>query len=62
MLLVRGENDFPKHLKIIYDGIIALNPNARQVTISDSKHQPMNDHPEEFNQLVGEFFEEVVAL
>lgn len=62
MLLVRGENDFPKHLKIIYDGIIALNPNARQVTISDSKHQPMNDHPEEFNQIVGEFFEEIVAL
>lgn len=62
MLLVRGENDFPKHLKMIYDEIIALNPNARQVTISDSKHQPMNDHPEEFNQIVGEFFEEVVAL
>lgn len=62
MLLVRGENDFPKHLKIIYDGIIALNPNARQVTISDSKHQPMNDHPIEFNQIVGDFFEEVVAL
>ena len=62
MLLVRGENDFPKHLKKIYDGIIALNPNARQVTISDSKHQPMNDHPEEFNQLIGEFFEDVVAL
>ena len=62
MLLVRGENDFPKHLKIIYDGIIALNPNARQVTISDSKHQPMNDYPKEFNQLVGDFFEEVVAL
>ena len=62
MLLVRGENDFPKHLKMIYDGIMALNPNARQVTISDSKHQPMNDHPEEFNQLIGEFFEEVVAL
>ena len=62
MLLVRGENDFPKHLKKIYDGIIALNPNARQVTISDSKHQPMNDHPEVFNQLIGEFFEEVVAL
>ena len=62
ILLVRGENDFPKHLKVIYDGIIALNPNARQVTISDSKHQPMNDHPEEFNQLIGEFFEEVVAL
>ena len=61
MLLVRGENDFPKHLKIIYDGIIALNPNARQVTISDSKHQPMNDHPQEFNQIVGDFFEEVVA-
>lgn len=61
MLLVRGENDFPKHLKLIYDGIIALNPNARQVTISDSKHQPMNDHPEEFNQIVGEFFEEVVG-
>ena len=62
MLLVRGENDFPKHLKMIYDGIIALNPNARQVTISDSKHQPMNDHPEEFNQIIGEFFEEVLAL
>lgn len=62
MLLVRGENDFPKHLKMIYDGIIALNPNARQVTISDSKHQPMNDHPKEFNQIIGEFFEEVVAL
>ena len=62
MLLVRGENDFPKHLKMIYDGIIALNPNARQVTISDSKHQPMNDHPEEFNQIIGEFFEEVVGL
>ena len=62
MLLVRGENDFPKHLKIIYDGIIALNPNARQVTISDSKHQPMNDHPQDFNQIVGDFFEEVVAL
>lgn len=62
MLLVRGENDFPKHLKMIYDGIIALNPNARQVTIADSKHQPMNDHSEEFNQIVGEFFEEVVAL
>lgn len=62
MLLVRGENDFPKHLKMIYDGIIALNPNARQVTISDSKHQPMNDHPEEFNQLIGEFFKEVVGL
>lgn len=62
MLLVRGENDFPKHLKMIYDGIIALNPNARQITISDSKHQPMNDHPKEFNQIVGEFFEEVVAL
>ena len=62
MLLVRGENDFPKHLKIIYDGIISLNPNARQVTISDSKHQPMNDHPKEFNQIVGDFFEEVVAL
>jgi len=62
MLLVRGENDFPKHLKMIYDGIIALNPNARQVTISDSKHQPMNDHPQEFNQIVGDFFEEVVAL
>ena len=62
MLLVRGENDFPKHLKRIYDGIIALNPNARQVTISDSKHQPMNDHPKEFNQIVGDFFEEVVAL
>ena len=62
MLLVRGENDFPKHLKIIYDGIIALNPNARQVTISDSKHQPMNDHPKVFNQIVGDFFEEVVAL
>ena len=62
MLLVRGENDFPKHLKMIYDGIIDLNPNARQVTIADSKHQPMNDHPEEFNQLIGEFFEEVVAL
>ena len=61
MLLVRGEHDFPKHLKIIYDGIIALNPNARQVTISDSKHQPMNDHPQEFNQLIGEFFEEVVG-
>ena len=61
MLLVRGENDFPKHLKMIYDGIIALNPNARQVTIADSKHQPMNDHPEEFNQLIGEFFEEVVG-
>ena len=61
MLLVRGENDFPKHLKMIYDGIIALNPNARQVTISDSKHQPMNDHPEEFNQLIGEFFEEAVG-
>lgn len=56
MLLVRGENDFPKHLKMIYDGIIALNPNARQVTISDSKHQPMNDHPKEFNQIVGKFF------
>ena len=62
MLLVRGENDFPKHLKMIYDGIIALNPNARQVTILDSKHQPMNDHPKEFNQIVGKFFEEVVAL
>lgn len=62
MLLVRGENDFPKHLKMIYDGIIALNPNARQVTISDSKHQPMNDHPEEFNRLIGKFFEEVVGL
>ena len=62
MLLIRGENDFPKHLKMIYDGIIALNPNARQVTISDSKHQPMNDHPQEFNQIIGEFFEEVVAL
>ena len=62
MLLVRGENDFPKHLKKIYGGIIALNPNARQVTISDSKHQPMNDHPQEFNQIIGEFFEEVVAL
>ena len=62
MLLVRGENDFPKHLKMIYDGIIALNPNARQVIIADSKHQPMNDHPEEFNQIIGEFFEEVVAL
>lgn len=62
MLLVRGENDFPKHLKMIYDGIIALNSNARQVTISDSKHQPMNDHPEEFNQIVGDFFEEVVDL
>lgn len=62
MLLVRGENDFPKHLKMIYDGIMALNPNARQVTISDSKHQLMNDHPKEFNQIVGEFFEEVVAL
>ena len=61
MLLLRGENDFPKHLKKIYDSIIALNPNARQVTISDSKHQPMNDHPEEFNQLIGEFFEEVVG-
>ena len=61
MLLVRGENDFPKHLKMIYDGIIALNSNARQVTISDSKHQPMNDHPEEFNQIVGEFFEDVVG-
>lgn len=61
MLLVRGENDFPKHLKMIYDGIIALNPNARQVTIADSKHQPMNDHPQEFNQLIGEFFEEVVG-
>ena len=61
MLLVRGENDFPKHLKMIYDGIIALNPNARQVTIPDSKHQPMNDHPEEFNQIIGEFFEEVVG-
>ena len=61
MLLVRGENDFPKQLKKIYDGIIDLNPNARQVTISDSKHQPMNDHPEEFNQLIGEFFEEVVG-
>ena len=61
MLLVRGENDFPKHLKKIYDDIIALNPNARQVTISDSKHQPMNDHPKEFNQLIGEFFEEVVG-
>ena len=62
MLLVRGENDFPKHLKRIYDGIIALNPNARQVMISDSKHQPMNDHPEEFNQIIAEFFEEVVTL
>ena len=62
MLLVRGENDFPKHLKMIYDGIIALNPKARQVTISDSKHQPMNDHPKEFNHIVGDFFEEVVAL
>ena len=62
MLLVRGENDFPKHLKMIYDGIMALNPNARQVTILDSKHQPMNDHPEEFNRIIGEFFEEVVAL
>ena len=62
MLLVRGENDFPKHLKMIYDGIIALNPNARQVTILDSKHQPMNDLPKEFNQIVGDFFEEVVAL
>ena len=62
MLLVRGENDFPKHLKMIYDSIIALNPNAGQVTISDSKHQPMNDHPKEFNQIVGDFFEEVVAL
>ena len=62
MLLVRGEHDFPKHLKMIYDSIIDLNPNARQVTISDSKHQPMNDHPKEFNQIVGEFFEEVVAL
>ena len=62
MLLVRGENDFPKHLKKIYDDIIALNPNARQVTISDSKHQPMNDHPKEFNRIIGEFFEEVVAL
>lgn len=61
MLLVRGENDFPKHLKMIYDGIMALNPNARQVTISDSKHQPMNDHPEEFNQIIAEFFEEVVG-
>ena len=61
MLLVRGENDFPKHLKRIYDGIIALNPNTRQVTISDSKHQPMNDHPQEFNQIIGEFFEEVVG-
>ena len=61
MLLVRGENDFPKHLKMIYEGIIALNSNARQVTISDSKHQPMNDHPEEFNQLIGEFFEDVVG-
>ena len=61
MLLVRGENDFPKHLKMIYDGIIALKPNARQITISDSKHQPMNDHPKEFNQLIGEFFEEVVG-
>ena len=53
MLLVRGEHDFPKHLKMIYDGIIDLNPSARQVTISDSKHQPMNDHPKEFNQIVG---------
>ena len=61
MLLVRGENDFPKHLKMIYDGIMTLNPNARQVTILDSKHQPMNDHPEEFNRIIGEFFEEVVG-
>ncbi len=47
-----------KHLKIIYDGIIALNPNARHNDFR-CKHQPMNDHPKEFNQIVGEFFEEV---
>ena len=59
MLFIRGAGDFPKQLDKIYSDLMAINPRARQVVIPNTKHQPMNDTPEEFNQIVEEFLREV---
>lgn len=59
MLLIRGAEDFPKQLSEIYSNLEKINPNARQVVIPDTRHQPMNDSPIEFNKILGEFLKEV---
>ena len=59
MIFIRGEHDFPTHLQKIYSDLILLNPNSRQVVISGTKHQPMNDSPLEFNEILEQFFIEV---
>ncbi|UEX90063.1 alpha/beta fold hydrolase [Staphylococcus ratti] len=59
MLLVRGSEDFPKELNSIYTYLEEINPNARQAIIKNTKHQPMNDTPQELNDILNSFFEKV---
>lgn len=54
-LLLRGELDFPKHLAPIYEDIRAKNPNAREVVLPGTRHVPMLDAPEAFNEAMREF-------
>ena len=62
MLLIRGAQDFPRALEKIYSYIEAKNPQARQHVIPNTVHQPMNDVPEEFNSVLGDFLQEVAPL
>lgn len=54
-LLVRGSLDAPKALAPIYRGICAKNPAAREVVIEGTRHQPMMDTPDRFDEVVAEF-------
>lgn len=62
MLFIRGDGDNPKTLSKIYSDLEDINPNARQVVIDNTMHQPMNDTPDRFNEILGEFLAEVAPL
>lgn len=61
MLFIRGSKDFPKGLSPIYSYLESINPNARQIVIEGTVHQPMNDTPDEFNRILTDFLAEVDA-
>lgn len=55
-LLIRGENDYPEMLSIIYEELMAANPLAEQIVIEESGHTCNMEQPEKVNKAIITFF------
>ncbi|MEM1331987.1 MAG: alpha/beta hydrolase [Actinomycetota bacterium] len=56
-LLLSGEDDMPALLAPIYEDLVAANPHASIKTIAATRHCPMLDTPDDFDDALARFFD-----